>query len=187
MMTSTISHNWLSIGNMLKRVYELREEIILFLKDHNFKMDELDNSDWITDLTFLVDMRQHLNELNTKMQGKNNLIHNLFNLIKSFQRKLVLWQTQLRAGILAYFPTMSKATESIHLADFRKHIDLIENIKDGFNSRFQDVRKFENSFELFSLLFHVDIETVPVILQMELIDLQSNTELKTKFGRCVTP
>lgn len=169
---------WLSAGNMLKRVYELREELGQFLTNHNFKVDELDSSEWINDLTFLVDIVQHLNEMNTKMQGKNQLIHNMFNVIKAFERKLALWQTQLRTGVLVNFPTM----RSRNISNFGKYIDLLKNLKEAFNNRFQDARKFEKSFELFSVPFHVDVETVPENFQMELIDIQSNSELKVKFS-----
>jgi hypothetical protein len=37
------------------------------------------------------------------------------------------------------------------------------------------------SFNIFSSPFNIDVETVPDELQMELIDLQNDTDLRNKF------
>jgi len=37
----------------------------------------------------------HCNELNFRLQCQNELIHNLFNHIKSFENKILLWKIQL--------------------------------------------------------------------------------------------
>lgn len=175
---------WLSAGKMLKRVYDLRKEIIIFLKsrDENLVAD-FENNEWVCDLSFLVDITQHLNELNTKLQGKNNMIHNLFYLIKSFEVKLILWQSQLTSGLLTHFSTMNSfAASSEQPINFTKYASLIENLQNEFKRRFQDMRKFEKLFDMFALPFTTDVEIVPIDFQMELIDLQSNSELKTKFS-----
>ena len=50
-------------------------------------------------------------------------------------------------------------------------------------SRFKIFRseKIVLSFNIFSSPFNIDVETVPDELQMELIDLQSNNDLRNTF------
>lgn len=44
---------------------------------------------WLFDLAFLVDVTSHLNDLNLKLQGKNELFPSLVNSISSFKIKTV--------------------------------------------------------------------------------------------------
>ena len=39
---------------------------------------------------FLTDMTQHLNDINVELQRKEQFIHNLYDLIQGFERKLKL-------------------------------------------------------------------------------------------------
>ena len=57
---------------MLQRLYNLRNEIVTFLKQKNtgFGIDELSDPHWLTDLAFLSDFTSHMNELNLQLQGK---------------------------------------------------------------------------------------------------------------------
>ena len=59
---------WLSKGRMIKRFYDLREEVVQFLKKKGQPMHEMEDESWICDLAFLVDVTKHLNDLNTKLQ-----------------------------------------------------------------------------------------------------------------------
>lgn len=60
---------WLSRGAVLKRFFELRTEISQFMEQKGKPVAELDESDWLADLAFLVDITGHLNVLNVNMQG----------------------------------------------------------------------------------------------------------------------
>jgi hypothetical protein len=60
---------WLWRGKVLTR--ELREELLLFFKDNNKASfsDFLEDKKWLLKLAYLADVYQHLNTLNTSMQG----------------------------------------------------------------------------------------------------------------------
>lgn len=49
---------------------------------------ELSDVDWNADLAFAVDVTALMNELNTKLQGKDLFVHEMHNLVKAFIRKL---------------------------------------------------------------------------------------------------
>jgi hypothetical protein len=96
--TDVIYHcevRWLSRGNVLKRFYDLRQEIETILKHKNNEVPELSDSDWTTDLAFLLDITTHLNAL-----GKNIIISEVFDLIRAFETKLQLWTSQLEQGFV---------------------------------------------------------------------------------------
>ena len=67
---------WLSRGKVLARLFELRHEISQFLLSQNSHdlYALFENDRWIAKLAYLADIFEHLNELNIKMQGKNDNI-----------------------------------------------------------------------------------------------------------------
>ena len=77
---------------MLARVYELRNEIATFLKYKSTKATEFRNPEWVSNLAFLIHLTSHLNKLNLQLQGKNQLIHEMWRYILAFETKLQLWE-----------------------------------------------------------------------------------------------
>jgi predicted component of type VI protein secretion system len=51
------------------------------------KVPELSNEKWVINLAFLTDITTLLNELNTKLQGKDKFLSDMYSIIKSFQMK----------------------------------------------------------------------------------------------------
>ena len=64
---------WLSLGSVLKRVWELKEEIVMFFEMKSTVCDfstKTQNTEWLSDFAFATDIMQKMNELNRKLQGK---------------------------------------------------------------------------------------------------------------------
>ena len=99
---------WLSRGAMLRRVYQLRNELSAFVAQKGVDVPQLSDPDWITDLAFLVDITTHMNALNTRMQGKDQLINKLFEQVCAFEVKLSLWEEQLQQCDYAHFPMLAE-------------------------------------------------------------------------------
>jgi hypothetical protein len=59
-------------------------------------LPEFSDEDWISDFVFLVDMTQHLNDLNLQLQGRNQLVNDIFAHVKAFEVKVRLWEIQLK-------------------------------------------------------------------------------------------
>lgn len=99
---------WLSQGKVLSKVYELRDEIYIFLTEKQSHLANIFEDDiWVTKLADLSDVFGILNELNLKVQGKNNVFQYL-ECILGFQKTLLLWQARLKSNRPSYymFPTL---------------------------------------------------------------------------------
>ena len=101
---------WLSRGACLQRFYSLLDEIKLFVEMKDHHVPELFDELWLQDFAFLVDITTHLNELNTKLQGKDQLVTHLYEHIEAFQVKLRLWEKQLHENKSDHFHRLRKLT-----------------------------------------------------------------------------
>lgn len=176
-----------SRGRCLQRLYELREEIDLFMNDKPRPVPELRNDEWLLDLCFLVDIVEKLNQLNISSQGKDNLVIDTFNHIKAFQKKLLLFESQLKSNNAHHFPLL-KEFKKLKCNNYIKYAKERKKLTAAFESRFSnlELEKYSKIFEIYSSPFHVEIESAPEYLQMELVDLQCNIELKHSFETSVS-
>jgi hypothetical protein len=82
--------SWLNRSKVLTRIFELKDAIQELMTAKGKPVSEFDDPKWLADFAFLKDISSHLNELNLKLQSKDQLVHVLFNHIKAFQIKLQL-------------------------------------------------------------------------------------------------
>lgn len=173
---------WLSRAKVLHRFYGLRDEIALFMEMKEKAVPELSDGKWLTDLAFLVDITSHLNDLNIKLQGKDQLVTNLFDHIRTFQTKLLLWENQISKGNTVHFPCLTESASMVGAnKNIKKYTEQIIVLKTEFQSRFADFTAHELDFKLFGSPFSIDANSAPESMQMELIELQCNSELERKF------
>ncbi|XP_074498631.1 general transcription factor II-I repeat domain-containing protein 2-like [Sebastes fasciatus] len=175
---------WLSRGSVLQRFYSLRSEIDQFLKEKDRPLHELSDPLWLADLAFLVDLTGHLNTLNKSLQGKDQLVPQLYAHMKAFCVKLRLFETQLRNFNVAHFPTLSEvkvAFPEVNLSAKKgKYVSVITSLMTEFSQRFQDFSAIEKEIKLFSTPFLMDAEEVEESLQLELIEMQCDDSLKNQ-------
>lgn len=177
---------WLSRGAALKRFFDLRLEIEMFMNEKNKIVSELSDESWILELAFLTDITTFLNELNIKLQGKGKLLSDMYTDIKSFQVKLKLLYNNFDQQILYHFSCCKSAIESF-VKPLQwdlikpKFLNIIEQLQNEFSTRFDDFYKYDKEIKLFQNPFQVDINNVKNNLQMEVIELQNDEVLKNSF------
>ena len=119
-----------------------------------------------------------MNVLNIKLQGTDQLINKLFERVCAFEVNIRLWVRSLKQCKYANFPTLSanqpnEATTYVGCFYW--------TAARTFKTQFADLHVNNQALTLFPTLFPVTVVSVVIYLQIELIDLQCNTDLKTKF------
>lgn len=115
--------------------------------------------------------------MNVQLQKQGQLVHELYGHVKAVQNKLQLWENQMRNGNAYHFKTLS----SFDVEDFTSFSKELKSLSAEFSSRFADFYCQEIAINIFSSPFDTDVEKAPFCLQMELIELQQNSDLKVKF------
>ncbi|KAL3851914.1 hypothetical protein ACJMK2_015609 [Sinanodonta woodiana] len=174
---------WLSRGKVLKRFFDLRHEIEIFMTEKSKHLPKLSNPLWLWDLAILCDLTAYLNDLNVKLQGKNKLICHVYADISAFQAKLQLFIQQAEREALVHFPTCAALRQEQVNVRFpkRRMIQLLKLLSENFEERFANFHDVKNEIRLFENLFSIDVSTAPSDLQLELIELQCQTSMKDKF------
>jgi len=91
--------HWLYRGEVLKRLYELRKEVELFLIDKKSDLFHyFQDKKWVARLAYLSDIYSYINGLNLKIQCPDTTIFIAWNKIESFKKKLKLWLIMIAEG-----------------------------------------------------------------------------------------
>lgn len=94
------------------------------LLENTDNFPELNDTDWLCDLAFTVDILTNMNELNEKLQGKNQFVHEMQANIRAFKTKLVLFLKQMSGKSFAHFPTLATLKDAPrHVKKYRKSLD----------------------------------------------------------------
>lgn len=124
---------WLSRGNSLSRFFELRIEILTFLKINNKDTKELqailEQKSFLKDLAFLNDIFALINTVNKKLQGEKCLIFEMVGVIDGFKKQLQTLIIDLDNSKIEMFPSISKISSKVSYesSDFEKYRGIINN------------------------------------------------------------
>ena len=129
---------WLSKGNMLRRFYELRKEVALFLKNKGRPMAEIEDESWWCDLAFLVDISPRINELNTRRQRKAQYANETYGHIKGFMNKFRLWHAYIQNANLSHFSTLKEM--GMRPEKKTEFADQLEKLFNEFSARSKDFK-----------------------------------------------
>ncbi|MEE6512968.1 hypothetical protein FKM82_020363 [Ascaphus truei] len=174
------------------------DEIRLFMNEKGQEYPQLTDMTWLTNLMFFTDFTIHFNVLNKKLQGLGKTAERMFSDIRTFERKLQVFERDLESGQLKYFPNLKMYLENStiftdnpnHHEIYKEFSSIIAVAKENFSNRFLQFRKMETTLcfltspdkakceELdLSCLHWLDLEN----LEMELLEFQESSIWKNKF------
>ncbi|XP_045483145.1 zinc finger BED domain-containing protein 5-like [Harmonia axyridis] len=177
---------WLSRGNVLFRVFELHEEIRIFLQQERHENAKyFTEADFLLKLAYLCDIFEKLNNLNLSLQGNNTHILKLLERIAAFRKKLQLWIKKMNEGSgQDCFPQLYKYAASNELVVSQDLMVLfaghLSKLTEWFSKYFghDDVEKFAWIRDP----FHA--QAPPGFTSQDeesLIELSCDSSLKTRF------
>ncbi|XP_042337051.1 general transcription factor II-I repeat domain-containing protein 2B-like, partial [Plectropomus leopardus] len=169
---SHTSVGWLSLGKVLKRLWDLKAQIREFCETKGKDIPELSVEDWMADFAFAVDVTALMNKLNTKLQGKGLFVHEMLSLVKAFMRKIQFLSRQLQSNTLTHMQTLKEVTPSAD--NLCRYSSMLGALHGEFSRRFEDLRTMEDEMHMISSPFTCSVDDAPSDVQLELIDLQSD-------------
>ncbi|XP_068240086.1 protein FAM200C-like [Palaemon carinicauda] len=161
---------WLSKGNMLSRLYALKDELEIFLQKQ--KQDKLYEAfreeDFQLSLAYLVDFFKVINNLNLKLQGRNKNIIAHTDVIRAFTKKIHLWKRKVQVGNFSSFSHLNEVT-------------CLNSIAEEFIHHFLNVSMENSLWTLVQNPFNTDVELLLESLQEEAINLKCDSSTKRDF------
>ncbi|CAG9790709.1 unnamed protein product [Diatraea saccharalis] len=150
---------WLSKGNMLARLYELREEVILFLefKENNNFLQLFKDEQFQWKLAYLADIFGALNQLNLKLQGRNGSLISNYDHIQEINNQ-----------------NLSKNLKS----EIETHLEALEN---EFNRYYRDINSESPIWHMTRNPFVVEVLQLPEEVQEEFLEMKADSTMKDDF------
>ncbi len=176
---------WLSRGNVLSHLFELRDEVRLFLMEHGSQLaDHLTDPDWLTRLAYLACIFEKLNGLNMSLQGENTNIMLLNDKIHAFKRKLERWTERVEMGRIDMFSELDEFMEENELS-----VNIVKSITthlhallEQFNRYFPEETAPEQYDWIRSPFTVTRANHLTSDLEDALVELSSDRTLKTVFN-----
>ena len=181
--------HWLSQGKVLTRMFDLRDEIRLILREKAFPgIEWFSNFSWLAMVAYLSDIFAYLNDMHLSLQGKTITIFQVQDKVECLIVKLELWSGHFQSSMFESFPTLSDflTISQTKLSDELKSI-FIEHLQNLKNSLRDYFPVLDPSDMWIRNPFMVDVNEIKGLSADErnsFVGLSQDVLLKSHFGQC---
>ena len=182
---------WLSWGKVLKRIFQLRNELSTFLAQERHPMSaNFEDIYWLAKLSYLSALFESTNQLNLSIQGKGCDIFEVSSKIQAFKLKLKLWQSNVKNCNFSDFESLNNLIKISDWENKNPNIEakiksLVHEHLNLLQQNFEAYFPIDNYLNLNSLLWIVQPFTNEEFhfghLTNEFIELRSDLVQKAKF------
>ena len=192
---------WLNRRRVFKRFVACLNEIRLFVYEKKQDFLQLTDVVWLNSLVFFTDFTMHFNALNTKQQGGGKTAEGTFCDLKAFERRLEVFEEDIKSGKLEYFSNLKMHLEdsnSTVFSDgssskqeiFKEFSGIILKTKENFSKRFAQFQKMEKTLHFLSFPDKTNFKDLDLSclqwlslenLEMELLEFKENYLWTSKF------
>ena len=178
---------WLSRGKVLARLFELRHEVSRFIlsqNNHDLRK-HLEDDYWVAKLAYMADICEHLNELNIKMQGREENILSCSDKLTGFKQKLALWKNELGRGSLEMFPRSNNALSDVDrqfVVDLaQEHLSLLQQKYDCYFFTI-NTQQYDWIRNPFSSNAEISTKELSLPIRESFLELRNDRTLRLKFS-----
>jgi len=177
---------WLSRGNALVRLFQMREEVLEFFSGKESSLAEcISDIAWLHQLAYLADIFSKLNDLSMSMQGRGVTVLTTTDKIAAMKLKIEFWIQQANQYNLETFENLNDfLTEtSTVISDVLKenvvaHLTrLRKSFQDYFPSKYENLNWLRNPF-----VGTLQIDHFPIKEREQLIEISTESNLKQNFS-----
>ena len=181
---------WLSRGRVFTRLFELREELQIFLEGTKSELPKsVKNLEFVSLLAYLADIFDKLNNLNSSLQGSNVTILDLTDKALAFVRKIGIWISGVEEMDFSLFRNFKEYTDQCGTEQFmyklrdviNEHLVALDgNFRYYFNDMIENVKQYDwlrNPF----LCEESVVSHLPFSTQEEFVELRSDRTLELNF------
>ena len=186
---------WLSKGNVVNRVFELKDEINLFLDmqgKHDLLADFNDEA-YHQRLAYLADIFGIQNMLNLKLQGKETHIIHFKDTLQAFVQKMQNWRRKVSLGNIAMFEKLSSVVDSQECeGDLENNVKEeitahLESLEKEFLKYFPELTEEEAAVVRNPFSTSLDVASIPDEVQDEFLDLRNDSSARDLFNEKLLP
>ena len=133
---------WLSRGKMLSRVFALRTQLAVLLREQQHRhADCFKSYKFILILAYMADIFDVFNNFNKQMQGGEVNIIEAEKHLKAFQKKLALWKRRMENDNFVNFPLFNDCLNKIEDASGNKDIFVPRELKQAISMHLDQLAK----------------------------------------------
>jgi hypothetical protein len=150
------------------------EPIKQFVKEKGKSFPQLEDTQWLLDMTFFTDVVQRLQPLNVSLQGQGKLISDLEQTVFSFHNKVKLFQKDLTSKTFTHFTCLSKILQTLPGVEIvtDDYVCKLRGLEEEINYIFSYLRALKLSFAFLENPFLVDVIKMAVPYHSQLLWIQ---------------